>query len=117
MTQPTETGDWGGRDMLAVGRQVLAAQPFSSLLGAELLAFSAAGVEIRIALRPELMQQHVQELQTIDLIAQKQRSLAALLRADCPRSALSDICLDDLKSRLHELVESHRSPAASARLN
>ena len=65
----------------------------------------------------ELMQRHVQELQTIDLIAQKQRSLAVLLRADCPRSALSDICLDDLRTRLHELVESNRSPAVSARLN
>jgi uncharacterized protein (TIGR00369 family) len=37
---------------------VLAAQPFSTLVGAELTEFSAAGVELRIRLRHELMQQH-----------------------------------------------------------
>jgi uncharacterized protein (TIGR00369 family) len=44
--------------MLAAGRQVLAAQPFSTLVGAELTEFSAAGVELRIPLRHVLMQQH-----------------------------------------------------------
>src|SRR5690349_16593873 len=52
----------------------------------------------------EVVQRHVQELQTIDMIAQKQRSLAAVLRSDCPRSALSDISLEELRTRLHELV-------------
>jgi uncharacterized protein (TIGR00369 family) len=50
--------DWAEKDMLAAGRQVLAAQPFSTLVGAELTEFSAAGVELRIRLRHELMQQH-----------------------------------------------------------
>lgn len=53
---------------------------------------------------PDFVERHVQQLQLIDLIAQKQRSLATLLRADCPKSAVSDICLDDLRAQLSELV-------------
>ena len=45
-------------DMLAWGRQVLATQPFSVLLGAELLTFREGSVELKIPLRPDLMQQH-----------------------------------------------------------
>ena len=59
----------------------------------------------RLCADADFTQRHVQELQLIDLIAQKQRSLAALLRADCPKSAMSDICLDDLRAQLRELVE------------
>jgi uncharacterized protein (TIGR00369 family) len=44
--------------MLAWGRQVLASQPFSVYLGAELASFSAGSVELRIPIRPELKQQH-----------------------------------------------------------
>lgn len=65
----------------------------------------------------EVVQRHVEELQAIDLIAQKQRSLAALLRADCPRSALSDISLDELRTRLHELVERNEAQAGAPQLN
>lgn len=46
------------QDLLNLGRQVLAEQPFSVLLGAELLAFSEGRAEIRIPIRPELKQQH-----------------------------------------------------------
>jgi acyl-coenzyme A thioesterase PaaI-like protein len=46
------------QDLLALGRQVLASQPFSILLGAELAAFSEGHAEIRIPLRPEHQQQH-----------------------------------------------------------
>lgn len=45
-------------DMLATGRRVLASQPFSTLLGAELLSFSEGRAEIRIPIRAELKQQH-----------------------------------------------------------
>lgn len=38
-------------------RAVLAAQPFSRMLGAELGEFSHAGAELRIRVRPELLQQ------------------------------------------------------------
>jgi uncharacterized protein (TIGR00369 family) len=45
-------------EMLDWGRKVLAAQPFSAVIGAELLAFSAAGAELAIWLRPEHRQQN-----------------------------------------------------------
>ena len=45
-------------DMLAWGRRILASQPFSVLLGAELLAFQEGSVELKVPLRAELQQQH-----------------------------------------------------------
>ena len=45
-------------DMLTWGRQVLAAQPFSVLLGAELLGFSSSNAELKIPIKAELKQQH-----------------------------------------------------------
>jgi uncharacterized protein (TIGR00369 family) len=45
-------------DMLAWGRQVLASQPFSVLLGAELIGFSEGSAELKIPIRAELKQQH-----------------------------------------------------------
>jgi uncharacterized protein (TIGR00369 family) len=39
-------------------QQVLQAQPFSKLLGAELVRFSAEGVELRVPLSEQLKQQH-----------------------------------------------------------
>lgn len=59
---------------------------------------------------PDFVKRHVQQLQLIDLVAQKQRSLATLLRATCPTSAMSEICLDDLRARLSELVEDGNAP-------
>ena len=44
--------------LIDFGRRALAAQPFSSLLGAELLEFTAATAVLRVAVRPELKQQH-----------------------------------------------------------
>ncbi len=43
---------------------------------------------------------HAVELQAFDSIVQKQRSLAALLLAECPQSAFDRIGIDDLKARL-----------------
>lgn len=46
-------------DMLEMGRQVLATQAFSRLLGTELTAFSDEGiVELRLRFKPELQQQN-----------------------------------------------------------
>jgi uncharacterized protein (TIGR00369 family) len=45
-------------DMLTWGRQVLAAQPFSVLLGAELVGFSQGSAELKVPIKPELRQQH-----------------------------------------------------------
>ena len=44
--------------LLALGQEVLASQPFSVLLGAELLRFGQSGAELRIPIRAELKQQH-----------------------------------------------------------
>jgi uncharacterized protein (TIGR00369 family) len=44
--------------MLTWGKQVLASQPFSVLLGAELLAFCEGSVELKVPLRADLKQQH-----------------------------------------------------------
>jgi len=44
--------------MLALGREVLAGQPFSVLLGAELAALSPGRAELRLPLSEALRQQH-----------------------------------------------------------
>lgn len=43
---------------LHAAQQVLGAQPFSNLLGAELVRFSAEGVELHVPLSDKLKQQH-----------------------------------------------------------
>lgn len=43
---------------LALGRQVLANQPFSVLLGAELVALAPGRCELSLAITPQLRQQH-----------------------------------------------------------
>jgi uncharacterized protein (TIGR00369 family) len=45
-------------DFLAMGRDVLAQQPFSRLLGAELVALAPGQVELHLPLREELTQQN-----------------------------------------------------------
>jgi uncharacterized protein (TIGR00369 family) len=45
-------------DLLQLGKQVLASQPFSALVGAELTAFSPGRAELTISITPQLMQQH-----------------------------------------------------------
>jgi uncharacterized protein (TIGR00369 family) len=44
-------------ELLALGRSVLAAQPFSVLLGARLVAFAPGTAELELAVRPEFAQQ------------------------------------------------------------
>jgi len=52
-----------------------------------------------LCLEPSLVQRHMGTLQAIDLIAQKQRWLATLLKADCPLSAVSTIGVEALRLR------------------
>lgn len=52
---------------------------------------------------PAFAARHMVELQAIDLISQKQRSLASLLEADCPASAVSQVGLEDVATRLRRL--------------
>ncbi len=49
---------------------------------------------------PAVAAGHMEALQAFDHIAQKQRGLAALLRAECPASALAALGLEALKQRL-----------------
>jgi len=46
------------RDLLPLGKEVLASQPFSVLLGAEIVDFSEGRAELRIPIRDQLRQQH-----------------------------------------------------------
>jgi hypothetical protein len=43
---------------------------------------------------------HVTDLQAIDLIAQKQRWIADLVRAECPVTAIEAISVEALQQRL-----------------
>jgi uncharacterized protein (TIGR00369 family) len=45
-------------DLFTLGKEVLASQPFSVLIGAEMLSFSQGYAELKIPIRPELKQQH-----------------------------------------------------------
>jgi len=45
-------------DLIDLGKQVLASQPFSVLVGAELLSFTQGYAELKIPIQPELKQQH-----------------------------------------------------------
>lgn len=45
-------------EMLEMGRQVLTAQPFSMLIGAELIGFAVGSAELKVPIKNELKQQH-----------------------------------------------------------
>jgi uncharacterized protein (TIGR00369 family) len=45
-------------ELLELGKQILASQPFSVWVGAELTAFSPGQVELTIPITPQLKQQH-----------------------------------------------------------
>ena len=45
-------------DMIELGRQVMAAQPFSVLIGAELTGFAVGFAELKVPVKHELKQQH-----------------------------------------------------------
>ena len=54
----------------------------------------------RLCADMNIAMQHMDTLQAIDLIAQKQRSLAALLTSDCLESSIEQIAIDTLRERL-----------------
>jgi len=45
-------------DMLAIGKHILASQPFSLLIKTEITQFAVGQVELKIPITPELKQQH-----------------------------------------------------------
>ena len=53
---------------------------------------------------PGIAAAHMTELQAIDLIAQKQRWIADLVRAECPASAVDSINVELLQQRLRASV-------------
>lgn len=57
----------------------------------------------RLCADPLLVASHLEDLQAIDAIAQKQRWLSEVIRADCPVSAIERIGVEDLKARLTSL--------------
>ena len=48
----------------------------------------------------EIVSRHARELQAIDLIAQMQQAIAALLDADCMTCAIDEMRLEGLRDRL-----------------
>jgi len=76
---------------------------------AEVLAELGAEIEelgASLCRDPAFVQVHIAELQAIDLIAQKQLAIARLLLAECPKTTLDSIGLEDLKERL-AMLRSH----------
>ena len=55
---PAPGGDVSPEAFLAMGRDVLAKQPFSVLLGAELTALTRGSCELQLAVSEQLKQQH-----------------------------------------------------------
>ncbi|GAO55238.1 MULTISPECIES: hypothetical protein [unclassified Novosphingobium] len=53
-----------------------------------------------LCLDPDIVVRHMTTLQAIDMIGQKQRSLASLLTADCPAASIEKIAIDALRERL-----------------
>ena len=78
---------------------LLAVAQMLAEIGAEMEALGAA-----LCHDPDFAARHMVELQAIDLIAQKQRSLASLLEADCPVSAVAQVGLEDVATRLRRLT-------------
>ncbi len=64
------------------------------------LACEIEGLGHKLCLDPSLVAGHMCELQAIDRIAQYQRALGELLRAECITSAAASIGLDDLIEQL-----------------
>lgn len=52
---------------------------------------------------PAVVGNHLHALQAIDRIAQKQRSLTAVLLAECMASAAAEVRLDEVAERLRNL--------------
>lgn len=56
----------------------------------------------RLCADPLLAAGHMEDLQAIDSIAQKQRWLSEVLSAECPVSAIERIGVEELKTRLSQ---------------
>ena len=80
-----------------------AASPGHLLAIAEVLVELSGEIEglgAQLCTDPSVIVRHLEPLQAIDLIAQKQRWLATMLRAECPVTAVGRIGVDALRDRL-----------------
>lgn len=64
------------------------------------LAEDVEALGARLCTDMDVAMKHMDTLQAIDLIAQKQRSLARLLEADCPSAGVEQIAIDVLRDRM-----------------
>ncbi len=71
------------------------------------LSGEVEGLGSRLCANPAIMQAHMEDLQAIDLFAQKLHSLSRLLDADCPVTAAHALHLDELRQRLHPDTLTH----------
>lgn len=69
----------------------------------EELAQEVEGLGAALCGDMDVAMRHMSSLQAIDLIAQKQRSLATLLNADCLETEVERIGLDILRERMRML--------------
>jgi len=67
------------------------------------LAEEVEALGAQLCVDMDIAMRHMDILQAIDLIAQKQRSLAGLLTADCPAAGVERIAIDVLRDRLRLL--------------
>ena len=73
----------------------------------EELAQDVEALGAKLCTDMDIAMRHMDSLQGIDLIAQKQRSLAALLEADCPMEQVEKIAIDVLRERMRMLGTAH----------
>lgn len=66
------------------------------------LAVDIEDLGARLCNDPNVITNHLGQLQAIDLIAQKQRWLSTMLRADCPLTAVDTIGVEALKQRFRQ---------------
>lgn len=83
------------RDELAHAATIQRAAAILAELGHEIERLGA-----ELCADPAFAQRHINALQSIDLIAQQQHAIAALLQADCAASGVERIGLSELQDRL-----------------
>lgn len=83
------------RDEAAHAATIQRAAAILSELGSEIERLGA-----ELCGDPAFVERHLTALQSIDLIAQQQHAIAALLQADCAANGVERVGLHDLQQRL-----------------
>ncbi|MFB0613063.1 hypothetical protein [Aurantiacibacter poecillastricola] len=69
------------------------------------LADDIEGLGSALCCDPEVLKNHMVNLQGIDLVAQKARQMSLVLEADCVSQGVSEVRLETLRSRLEAITE------------